>query len=76
MQYPTFDDWYQEQEGYALRAERLTSNIKELQAAFEAGRATVDQCHKCNSISGVYLQICDHCMTKLNILEQKTNNER
>ena len=26
-------------------------------------------CHKCGSISGVYLHICDDCMTRLNRLD-------
>ena len=34
-----FEAWYFEQEGFALRAERLTGPKDELQAAFEAGRA-------------------------------------
>lgn len=39
--YASFDDWYQEAEGFALRAERLTSDVDELRAAFEAGRSEV-----------------------------------
>lgn len=38
--YDTFEDWYQEIEIYGLRAERLESKQLELQAAFEAARAT------------------------------------
>ena len=34
-----FDAWYNEIEGFALRAERLTGPKAELMAAFEAGRA-------------------------------------
>lgn len=34
-----FDAWYNEIEGFALRAERLTGPKDELMAAFEAGRA-------------------------------------
>ena len=37
--YASFDDWYQEVENFSLRAERLTSDINELRAAFDAGRA-------------------------------------
>lgn len=65
--YTSFDDWYQEDEGFSLRAERLKSDPEELRAAFEAGRnSTQDVCHKCGSISGVYLQVCDGCMTHFN----------
>jgi hypothetical protein len=39
--YETFDDWYHEIEGFALRAERLMSTEKELRAAFEAARQEV-----------------------------------
>jgi hypothetical protein len=39
--YETFDDWYHEIEGFALRAERLMSPEKELRAAFEAARQEV-----------------------------------
>ena len=28
-------------------------------------------CHKCGSISGVYYDLCDDCMTKLNVLEAR-----
>lgn len=31
--------------------------------------AQADVCHCCGSISGVYLSICDNCMTRLNRLE-------
>ncbi len=34
----SFDDWYQEIEGFGLRAERLTAPTDELRAAFEAGQ--------------------------------------
>ena len=37
--YPSFEDWYQEIEGFSLRAERLNGPIEELRAAFEAGRS-------------------------------------
>ena len=72
MSYQSFEDWYQEIEGFALRAERLTGPIEELRAAFEAGRSgcgVSDVCHKCGSISGVYLQVCDDCMTRFNKLD-------
>lgn len=39
-QYPYFSDWYYEMENYSIRAERLASDRAELEAAFEAGRAT------------------------------------
>mgnify|MGYP006908206875 CR=1 FL=1 len=52
MFYASFDDWYHEIEGFALRAERLTSPIDELRAAFEAGRAAGETCHKCLSAYG------------------------
>jgi hypothetical protein len=28
----------------------------------------INDCHKCGSLSGVYLQICDDCMTQFNKL--------
>lgn len=28
-----------------------------------------DICHKCGSVSGVYLQVCDACMTRFNRLD-------
>jgi hypothetical protein len=34
--YASFDEWYQEVEGSGLRAERLTSDVDELRAAFDA----------------------------------------
>lgn len=37
--YQKFEEWYYEQEGFALRAERLSSDIGELRAAFEAGQS-------------------------------------
>tara|TARA_R100001086_G_scaffold146208_1_gene77301 strand:- start:56 stop:403 length:348 start_codon:yes stop_codon:yes gene_type:complete len=40
--YASFDDWYQEVEGFALRAERLASPVNELRAAFDAGRTGAD----------------------------------
>lgn len=70
--YVSFDDWYQEIEGSALRAERLKGPVDELRAAFEAGRqgtGITDTCHKCGSVSGVYLQLCDDCMTQFNNLD-------
>lgn len=51
-------DWYQEVQGFLLRA------------AFETGRLSADACHKCGSASGVYLQVCDDCMTRLNGLDE------
>lgn len=30
----------------------------------------IEQCHKCQSLSGVYLQICDDCMTRFNKLDE------
>ena len=36
--YASFDEWYQEIEVFGLRAERLTSDVNELRAAFDAGR--------------------------------------
>ena len=38
-----FDAWYNEIEGFALRAERLTGPKDELQAAFEAGAAAASE---------------------------------
>ena len=43
--YVAFDDWYQETENFGLRAERLTSDAKELRAAFDAGRSEVAYLH-------------------------------
>lgn len=35
----TFDDWYQEIQGFSLRAEYLSCPAEELRAAFDAGGA-------------------------------------
>jgi hypothetical protein len=37
-EYPSFEDWYFEIEGFSLRAERMMGPEKELRAAFEAAR--------------------------------------
>jgi hypothetical protein len=74
--YEYFEDWYEEIEGFSLRAERMVSPVEELRAAFEAGKAfktsinKEDVCHKCSSISGVYFNICDDCITTFNILSK------
>ena len=50
-QYPTFDDWFDELEGFGMRSERFLAELPEdkgmrdamimwLQAAFECGRMT------------------------------------
>ena len=31
----------------------------------------MSECHKCGSISGVYYDLCDACMTRLNMLEAR-----
>lgn len=70
--YASFDDWYQEIEGFAVRAERLKGPVDELRAAFDAGRqgaGIMGTCSKCGSISGVYLQVCDVCMTRFNKMD-------
>ena len=67
--YASFDDWYTEIIGVSLRAEQLTGPVDELRAAFEAGRAAGNTCHKCLSVSSVYLQVCDDCMTRFNQLD-------
>ena len=36
--YKTFNDWYNEVENLSLRSERLTSDVIELEAAFNAAR--------------------------------------
>lgn len=41
-----------------------------LEQLFEAN----NECNKCGSISGVYYEICDDCMTKFNILEKQNGN--
>lgn len=38
--YVSFNDWFCEPEGYALRAERFEGDIEWLKAAFEAGRSS------------------------------------
>jgi len=35
-----------------------------------------EQCHACGSISGVYLQLCDDCMTELNKLKAEIEELR
>ena len=70
--YLAFENWYFEIEAFSLRAERLTSPIDELRAAFEAGRSGCEVpnvCHKCGVILGVSLQVCNDCMTRLNRLD-------
>lgn len=37
--YNTFEAWFTEQEGYAIRAERFVGDIDWLKAAFDAGRS-------------------------------------
>lgn len=36
--YSTFEDWFAEQEGFSVRAERFDGDVAWLKAAFEAGR--------------------------------------
>ena len=67
--YTSFDEWYQEIQSFSLRAEYMSGPVDELRAAFEAGRLCVDICHKCRSVSGVYFQVCDECMTRFNSLD-------
>lgn len=40
LKYETFEDWYNEQEGYHLVGELLNSDPNELRLAFKAGRKT------------------------------------
>lgn len=37
--YSTFEDWFAEQEGFSVRAERFDGDVAWLKAAFEAGRS-------------------------------------
>jgi hypothetical protein len=32
-------------------------------------------CHQCGSVSGVYLQICDNCMTKFNRIAEDNSEQ-
>lgn len=73
--YASFEDWYHEIEGFALRSERLASPVSELRAAFEAARSCQDVCHKCGSVSGVYLQICDDCLTRFNRSDDRRHDD-
>ena len=38
MKYKDFDAWYDEVESFAMRSERLASDVDELKAAFDAAR--------------------------------------
>lgn len=49
-----FDAWYNEIEGFALRAERLTGPKDELMAAFEAGRAAERE--RCAKVADVMFE--------------------
>lgn len=41
----------------------------------EASDSSHDMCHKCGSISGVYYNLCDDCMTRFNRLEASDTEE-
>lgn len=68
MVYETFNDWFMELEGHALRAERFyaqsgraQSGLLWLQAAFDAGRSQVDA--KQAMIDRLMQEFCPEAMT-------------
>ena len=48
--------------------ERLRESHEQFMQALEVLLGS-SECHKCGSLSGVYLEVCDSCMTKLNRID-------